>query len=157
MPKLTLLDMTQNIMSALGSDEINSITDTVESQQVAQIIKNKFFDIISRDDLGEHMKLFQLTASGDNALPVLMYRPDHVNKIEWIKYYNDDDDADTSDGFEYVTILPLQQFMDMVDAYDTNADNVDTYTFDVGADSWTMKMQNDKTPQFCTVVNKGLW
>jgi hypothetical protein len=31
MPKLTILDMTQDILSDMESDEVNSINDTVES------------------------------------------------------------------------------------------------------------------------------
>jgi hypothetical protein len=38
--KMTLLEMTQNILSAMNSDEVNSITDTVESLQVAEEIQN---------------------------------------------------------------------------------------------------------------------
>lgn len=153
MAKQTLLDMTQEILSSLNSDEINSISDTVESMQVATIIKRKYFDIISRSDLEESFKLFQLTASGDNDLPVLMYRPDNVNKIEWIKYMMDDDDAATGDNFQYVTILPIQQFMDMADDLDSTEDGVITYTLTIDGNSWTVNARDDKNPEFCTVIN----
>lgn len=153
MAKLTLLDMTQTLLSRLGSDEVNSITDTTESMQVAEIIKNKYFDILSRDDLGEFKKIFQFTASGDNELPVLMYRPDHINSIEWVKYFCDDDDSDTGDNFQYVTILPIQQFMDMVNNFETTDTNVETYVFEQGADSWTLAMRNDKNPQYATIIS----
>jgi len=36
--KSTVLDMTQSILSGLGSDEVNSISDTTESLQVAEVI-----------------------------------------------------------------------------------------------------------------------
>ena len=38
--KRTLLEMTQDILSAIDADEVNSIDDTVEATQVATIIKN---------------------------------------------------------------------------------------------------------------------
>src|SRR5882672_11876334 len=84
----TLLDMTQEILSAMSSDEVNSIGDTTESLQVATIIKRKYFDIVSRSALPEHDQLIQLTSSGDTALPVLMYVPVEVNNIKWIKYFD---------------------------------------------------------------------
>ncbi len=86
--KFTLLDMTQNILSAMSSDEVNSISDTTESMQVAQIIKNKYYDIVARGELPEHQELFQLDPSTDGSTPVLMFVPDGVSKIESIRYFN---------------------------------------------------------------------
>lgn len=86
--RATLLDMTQNILSALGSDEVNSISDTTESMQVAQIIKNKYYDIVARGTLPEHFELFQLDPPLDSTIPVLMYIPDGISKLEYLKYFN---------------------------------------------------------------------
>src|SRR6266446_7745157 len=88
MAQQTLLQMTQDILSALDSDEVNSIGDTVESQQVATIIKNKYYDMVSRGALPEQEILFQLNPSGDSTKPILMFMPDRVSKIEWIKYFD---------------------------------------------------------------------
>ena len=51
MPKLTLLDMTQDILSDIDSDEVNSISDTPDSLQVAGIIKSSFYDMIDIKEL----------------------------------------------------------------------------------------------------------
>ncbi len=42
MAKLTLLDMTQNILSALDSDPVDSIDETVEAVQVAELVKEAY-------------------------------------------------------------------------------------------------------------------
>ena len=42
MPKMSLLEMTQDILSDMDSDEVNSINDSVESLQVLGIIKNTY-------------------------------------------------------------------------------------------------------------------
>src|SRR6266446_155409 len=86
--QMTLLDLTQNVLSALSSDEVNSIGDNVESQQIAIIIKNKYYDIINRVGLPEHKQLLQLEPSLDDAAPVEMFVPDGVSEIKWIKYFN---------------------------------------------------------------------
>lgn len=86
--RFTVLDMTQEILSSMTSDEVNSISDTTESLQVANILKRKYYDIISRGDLPEHNQVFQLTPSIDAASPVLMYVPDGIGHVEWIKYYD---------------------------------------------------------------------
>ena len=49
MPKLTLLNMTQNILSEMDSDEVNGIADTVESTQVAHIIETMYYDLTARN------------------------------------------------------------------------------------------------------------
>jgi len=86
--KYTLLDMTQSILSSMSSDEVNSIGDTTESQQVAEIIRQKYFDIISRVPLPEMEQLVQLDPSLDATMPVLMYVPEGITDIAWMKYYN---------------------------------------------------------------------
>ena len=86
--KFTNLEMVQEILSAMSSDEVNSVSDSPESLQVLQILKRKYYDIISRGDLPEHNQVFQLTPSLDNDSPVLMYIPDGIGHVEWLKYYD---------------------------------------------------------------------
>lgn len=86
----TLLSMTQNILSSLNSDQVNSISDTVESTQVANIIQTVYYNICSRANFPEHTQLFQLNSSQDITKPTLMYCPTGLNRMDWVKYYNDD-------------------------------------------------------------------
>ena len=252
--KQTLLDMTQNILSALSSDEVNSISDTTESMQVAQIIRNKYNDIVSRGELPEHKEWFQLDPSLDGTSPVLMYVPDGVSKIEWIKYFdtntgfqtnttqhdinvdlpdpephwsatsttanavslgvktfvlNDDMlDIKVGDfmvatsgpnvlygtvtdytnydltvnitnkigagtysiwvinqnvngqdppGYQYVTILPIEQFVDYINSFSPSESDVASYTFTDSYNSinnnFTFYYKNSGTPRFCTVLS----
>ncbi len=84
--KLTLLEMTQSILSSMGSDQVNSISDTTESLQVADIIKQTYMNMLGRYDLPQHNQMFQLQASVDSTRPVLMTFPPGVTRIEWLKY-----------------------------------------------------------------------
>src|ERR1700761_8266379 len=97
--KMTLLQMTQDILSSMSSDEINSISDTTESMQVATIVRQKYFDIINRLDLPDHEQLIQLTASNSNLTPVLMYIPDGTASIQWLKYF----DSNTSNSVNLIS------------------------------------------------------
>lgn len=179
MPVQSLLDMTQEILSSMSSDEVNSIGDTTESMQVATIIKRKYFDIVSRSSLPEHDQLIQLVPSNDNTMPVLMYVPDEVNKIEWIKYFNSnaldggdsngfDHDLNTDledngnsspnqePGYQYVTILPIQQFIDMVNRFSLADSNVSTFGFSDAANgfpgNYNFYYKKDAQPRFCTII-----
>lgn len=146
--KYTLLELTQNILSRLDSDEVDSITDTTESMQVARIVRNTYFNILTRSNLPEHKKLIQLVASGSSAQPVLMTRPDNVQKIDWIKY-NVRLSTDTIDRFDYVTILPLTQFLEMTDGLDSSDTSVDTMVLN----GITFTYTNNMKPTFCTIVD----
>jgi hypothetical protein len=88
MAQQTLLNMVQNILAAMSSDEVNSIGDTVESLQVAQIIQNKYYDIVARGDLTLDEQLFQLVPSDSLAIPVIMQLPKGCSRIDWLQYYD---------------------------------------------------------------------
>lgn len=148
MAKLTLLDYTQNILSALSSDEVNSIGDTTESLQVAEIIKTSYFNIISRANLPDQKKLFQLDASQSILEPVLMFSPEEIKIVEWIQYY---DDAATM--YQYVSIVPLQQFADYVNGYSLSEDNVETMSLTIDNETFSFNYRNDIQPKYCTVLS----
>jgi hypothetical protein len=86
MAKLSLLDMTQNILSALDSDPVDSIDETVEAVQVAELVKEAYFELISQRDWPFLFQLAPLQALGDTSNPTKMKIPDTWNKIKWIKY-----------------------------------------------------------------------
>lgn len=86
--RLTLLEMVQHILSAIGSDEVSNYDDTVESYQVALLIKQAFYDCAVELGLPEHESLYQLTASGDNAKPCIMFIPSTATRLDTILYDN---------------------------------------------------------------------
>lgn len=85
MATMTLLEMTQNILNAMDSDPVTAITDTVESAQVAEIIKETYYDLISQRDWPFLRALTTLTAA-DVSNPTRMRIPTNVNKVYWIRY-----------------------------------------------------------------------
>lgn len=147
--KSTLLDLTQRILSALSSDEVNSISDTAESMKVAEVIRTTFFNIVARTDLPEHRTLFKLTASNDADRPVLMYKPDPSYKIEWIKYLDTDQ---LYNNYKYVTILPNSEFLDTCNFLNPDEMGVEVFEFNAGGSSFNLRYRTDRTPSFCTVI-----
>ena len=86
MAKYTVLEMTQDILSAMDSDEVNSIGDTIEAQQVVTIIKSCYNDITSGVEFPDQHDIFQLDPSLDPNKPVTMYIPQAFENTSWIKY-----------------------------------------------------------------------
>jgi len=178
--KYTLLEITQDILSNLSSDEVNSISDSTEALQVATIIKQKYYDIISRGNLPEHNQVFQLNASLDSTKPTLMSIPDGIGRIEYIKYYDtnplDGDSFSTSThgvntdiinnasnagvpipGYRYIDMLPIEEFLSMINKFNPSDDTTQTYTFSDTSNGYpgnfTFLCKNDRTPQYCCVLS----
>lgn len=86
MAKQSLLDLVQNILFAMDSDPVNSISDTIESMQVATIIQDTFYEIINDRLWPRNKELLTLYPSTDKDNPVLITIPPSVSKIDWIRY-----------------------------------------------------------------------
>lgn len=151
--KQTLLELVQNIMSSMDSDEVNSIDDTVESQQVVQVIKTVYDDITSRGDLQRHKTLFNLDASGNALYPIVMYKPAEIDRIEWVKY-NVIKFGDTDPAWNELFYLPIDEFMHMSHSMGTNDSYVDTMPF-VTPEGYTINInyRNDQAPSYWTTFD----
>lgn len=174
--KYTLLEMTQDILSSMSSDEVNSISDTSESLQVATILKQKYFDLIDRVPLPDHEMLVQLDSGLGTETPVLMYIPDSIGEIKWLKYYDSNiTGTHTANGFIHdlnlditssstsgviippgylnVTILPNEDFINRVTSFNPQATNVESYNFTEGdTKAYNLNYFNDRSPCYCTVI-----
>ncbi len=89
--KKTLLEIVQDILNDLDSDSVNSIDDTIEATQVANIVAQTYFDLISDRVIPEHFELFRLVALSDSERPNYMRLPDDVGNIEKVWYNKSSD------------------------------------------------------------------
>jgi hypothetical protein len=88
MAEATVLSLVQNVLSRMSSDEVNSIGDTPESLQVANILQNKYYDIVARGNLTIDETLFQLNPSDSQNIPVTMTLPGGVSRLDWLQYFD---------------------------------------------------------------------
>lgn len=86
MSKKTLLQMVQNILSSMDSDEVNSISDTVESLQVAEIVRETYEDLVATLKIPESQALIRFESLGDVTRPNYLKIPAGVKKINWLRY-----------------------------------------------------------------------
>lgn len=84
--KKTLLEIVQDILNDLDSDFVNSIDDTVESQQVAQIVKSTYTEMMSNRNWPHLKKLVQLDSLSDVNKPVYFKLPDNIKQLEKVEY-----------------------------------------------------------------------
>lgn len=150
--KYSLLDMTQTIASSLDLDEVNSISDSVSSLQIANIIKTTYFDIIQRANLPEHYSLVTLDAYIDNTKPNLMTVPESVADVIWIKY----DTATVSNPELTMTLLdyqPLDVFLDRMHSLNSLDSDVSSYQHTINGNIFTILYYNDVCPRFYTTFD----
>lgn len=143
--KYTLLEIVQDILSSMDSDEVTSITDTVESQQVAKVVRTVYYDIINRAKPPEQSTLFQLTETSAST-PVIMTVPSTFNSVDWIKY----DVAAVGDPIEYTTMVPvpIEDFLDRMYSLVSTDTNVDTFTSTIGSSTINFLHYNDRAPTY---------
>ena len=146
MPKMTLIEMTQAILNDMDSDTVDSIGDTVEATQVAQIVKDTYYNIISNLDIPEHYGLLQVTALGDSAKPNYMKLADNVSNIKWFKY-NVETLTETDSDYQRVSYMSPEDFLTLVlprRESDTNVILVQD------ASGVSLPIINDKRPEYFT-------
>jgi len=86
MAKMTLLEIVSDILNDLDSDEVNSISDTIESQQIAQIVKTCYFEMIANRNWPHLRKLVQLEAALDLSKPNYLKTPVGMKEMLFFKY-----------------------------------------------------------------------
>lgn len=84
--KYTVLEMVQDILSEMDCDEVNSIDDTVESTQVAQILKTTYFSLLDNRNWDYHRRLVGLVASEDQTRPTHVSLPDNMKELVLVNY-----------------------------------------------------------------------
>jgi hypothetical protein len=144
--KRTLLEIVQNILNDLDSDEVNSIDDTIEATQVANIVANTYFDLISDRVIPEHKELFKLTALADSTRPNYLVLPDNIGVIE--EFWYDVNTDGTKLEYREITWLDPLDFIRKVAGQDSSASN--TITVPDFNGSTDLVVFNDKMPTFYT-------
>lgn len=142
----TLLDVTQNILSAMDSDEVNSVYDTVEALQVATIVIETLEAEFSNIDLPIFDKILQLTSVSDISRPNYLRYGSDVANIKWLRYK----DARNSDRYKRVLYLNPTDFFDRITQVTSNGQNRAEITDPSGV---TYYIQTDRAPTFYTSVD----
>lgn len=149
----TVLDIVQTILSAMDSDNVNSINDTVESYQVAVLLKNLYYDIAVDLNLPNNMKYFELNSSTDINKPVLMTLPENVMSLSTVQY-NNKLTTETTPNYKNCTFLPLEVLMERQQAYRESDDNdIGVMEFTSNGETLEIIYKNDKMPEFYSILS----
>lgn len=149
MSKMTLLELTQDILSDMDSDEVNSIDDTFESQQVAQIVKSTYIAMMSNRNWPHQLKLLSLDASGDNALPTHVTVKESIKEMVSVNY-NKAKQGETRRQYQPVKWIEPDDFLRHTNRRNSDEDNIDIIVDPSGVE---LLIRNDLAPTYFTTFN----
>lgn len=139
--RTTLLSMVQSILSDMDSEDVNSISDTVEAQQIASVIQDTYFNLISAREIPEHKQMLQLTSLSNSQKPTHFRYPNNTKEIE-VLFYNT---ATSGSTYTQVYFLEPIDFLNRVDETATNTLQVETVAGEVPVFVYT-----DRMPKYYT-------
>lgn len=146
--KMTLLEMVQDILNDLDSDSVNSISDTIESEQVAQIIKTCYSEMIGNRNWPHLKKLFQLEHAGDLAKPNYLKIPVNLKELVFFKYEcQEEGEKVLIRQIHYKTPEDFLSYISNRNSEDTNT----TVVTDYGGSK--LLIRNDQAPTYYTTFD----
>ncbi len=143
--KMTLLEIVQDVLNDMDSDEVNSIADTVEATQIANICRSVYYDVITTVDLPEHGELVRVTGLSNSARPNYMDAND-VTEFKELRY----NVSETAGQLEYklISYVPPHEFVQKIVKRDTSSSSITIVTDPTSGIS--LPIQNDKMPDYYT-------
>src|SRR5210317_2094256 len=147
MAKETLLSMVQDLLAEADGDEVNSISDTIESDQAARVIQTCFQNLVDGGDIKHHNTIIQLDATGA-ATPNVMTRPEGLYDIQWVQY-NRKVTAGGDQKYEEIYYMEPEDFFEMTSKRTASASDISEVTLDSGH---AMLVKNDTAPTYYTFI-----
>ena len=141
--KKTLLQIVQDIQDSMDSEQVNSLSDSLEATQIAEVVESVFYDIIANRLVPETKRLLKLTSLSDNSFPTYFLYPSNVNGVESVWY----DISDSGETTEYRMIEWCNPHV-FLSRLDYRSDNIDEVSDKVSG--VTLLIHNDRQPRYYT-------
>jgi hypothetical protein len=90
----SLLELVQTTLSLMDSDKVDSITETEESEQVCDIARDVYYELINRQDWPFLHGGVELVAGVDTTQPTKFTLADTVKRLTLVQYNTADDGED---------------------------------------------------------------
>lgn len=126
--KMTLLEIVQDILNDLESDEVNSIDDTAEAAQVAQIVKSCYMEWMSNREWSHLKRLIPLSHSGTPEKPTHILLPENIKELTYFAYESTRVEGTDEYSMNEVRYLYPDEFLRRVNSRGLHTQNVQTVT-----------------------------
>jgi hypothetical protein len=131
----TLLQMTQGILSDMDSEAVNSLSDSEEAMQIASVIQDTYFNIVSARAIPEHDQLVRLEALSDDELPTYLKYPAQLKEIRLFEYNGRE--VYWKDPVKFLNDMPNEENDGVIEVIDPLS-------------TTKLYMRNDKNPRYYT-------
>lgn len=139
--KRTLLQIVQNILSDMDSEDVNSISDSIEAEQIASVVRDVYYNMVSTRMIPEHQELIRLVSLSNSARPTHFQVPESVKRIDFLRY-----NISTTNGTDFKQIEYIEPLVFLT--LNRDGDNVDT-VYDVNGNT-PILVRNNKMPDYYT-------
>jgi len=142
----TVLEIVQSVLNDIDGDEVNSIDDTIEAQQIANIVQSTFENIVSTKDWLHTRTLGQLSGSGTSARPTHMTLPVGCKRVDMISY-DIKATGETRNKWREIKYKYPDDFLRYTNVRDNTQTNITAVTDPSGV---TLHIRNDIPPTYYT-------
>lgn len=104
--KYTLLELVQKVLNDTDGEEVDSISDSVEAQQIASMAEDAYYELVVETGDHEHERLLKLTPRSDSNYPTVFEYPANTKEVCLVQY----DTSDTPGTIKYTTIPYVEPF-----------------------------------------------
>lgn len=146
MAKPTLLELVQEVLVEIDGDEVNSISDTEESEMVAQMVKTVYSNMMSNTTWPHTRRAVGVTSRSDNSYPTHMTLDSNVKELVSVRY-NKIKNGETRKNYVLLQYLEPDHFLNKINKRDNTKSNIDVIIDDSGIE---LLIQNDKAPEYYT-------
>lgn len=146
MSKETLLELVQGVLSDIDGDEVNTISDTVEAEQVAGHIKNAYNAIVSNSNWAHTRRAVALVPRSNNNFPTHMTIQENLKELISVRY-NRAKLGETKRDYHDVTYCTPDDFLRRTNNRDNDRSDTDIVVDDSGIE---LLILNNKAPEYYT-------
>lgn len=149
--KFSILDIVQDVLSSMGSDEVNSIGDTSEAYDVARIVRRKYLEIAAISGHTQRYAPIGLEGFGNLEAPTLLSLPEGIQEIYSLKYDCREKEAEDAN---YKELIPLD-FADFFTYTNNRRGWEDIITYYEVVSLVPIFIRTDCAPQYYTHIEDG--
>ena len=150
MAKLNLLQIVDEILSEMDSDEVNSIEDTVEATQVAKIVRSVYRSMVSSRNWSSLRRVVNIDPISDPALPNYLLIADPIKEVVSVSYNVARATNMDRRIYERMSWREPEEFLRLVSNRNNNNANVDVIIDPSGVE---LLILNDKPPEYYTAFD----
>lgn len=140
-----LLEMVQTVLETLGESQVDSVSETDRSLQVAHIVRDVYEEGLAERNWAHKTNLTSLQPYGIDK-PTYLIIPDTLKEIDSI-YYDVQRVGDNRKKYQKIDYKDPIDFLDFVNSRNSSNSNVEVIDDVSGTE---ILIKNDKPPQFWT-------